>query len=112
MIKVGGAVLVAADLSDATGLKIDTIMARAAKGMPLTEVTDPAPKLYDISRHSGDPKAAANRLEKSRARTSCRNGHPWPELQKINSAGFVECIQCGRDKALRSKRRKLARDAG
>lgn len=105
-VTIEGIQYTAADIAEIAGLKTDTVVNRAAQGLTYAEVTDPAPRAYEIKRHSGDPKGVKTRTVNSRSRTACRNGHPWPQWQSFNKAGNVVCIMCGRERALRWKAKK------
>lgn len=88
MVTIEGKEYRAIDLSDQTGMKSDTIVARAAKGLTLAEVLSPEPR-RDLSGLSMSPN--------SRSNTHCRHGHEYtPENTYWTPAGFRQCRICNR----------------
>lgn len=65
----------AIELSDISGLKTDTIIERAARGLSYDEVINPE-RRWDISGFSLGGKASG---AKKLARTHCRNGHEFTQ---------------------------------
>lgn len=83
----------AIELADLAGVKTDTIVERAARGLPYEQV---------ISREALRPdysKLIPNIVQRSRevraARTHCKHGHEYtPENTRITPEGWKNCRQC------------------
>jgi hypothetical protein len=97
----------AIELAERFGVKTDTIVARAAKGMSFAEVTFQG-RYVDIS---GVPAAVAARVAAQRARTHCKRGHELTDANTyITKQGWRNCRKCHAEKAARQRKAK-ARDA-
>lgn len=99
-VVIDGQEYIAAVLSDVTGLKTDTIIERAKKGLSLLEVTDPKP------RRSLDGLAVggiANGL-RQQSKTHCPQGHEYTESNTyVSAVGHRTCRTC---RALRESVRR------
>jgi len=85
----------AIDLADMTGMKTDTIVARASKGLTYKEVVDPQPR-RDLSGFALGGKASGA-LRK--AKTHCPQGHEYTEDNLLkNKHGHRGCKTCHRDR--------------
>lgn len=92
---VDGAQYRAADLAERAGLKTDTIIGRAASGLTLTELMDPARRTYLAGLALGGRASGA----KQQARTHCQNGHAFtPENTSITKEGWRRCLTCHRQR--------------
>lgn len=81
------------DLAQESGLKADTIVARAKKGLTMAEVLSPE-KRYDLSGLALGGKASG---AKQQQRTHCRNGHEYtPRNTLITPEGWRRCRTCHR----------------
>lgn len=103
MVTIEGKEYRAIELADQTGMKTDTIVARAAKGLTLVEVLSPEPR-RDLTGLSMGPN--------NRGNTHCRHGHEYTsENTYWTPAGFRQCRTCNRDfeerRKLRGSRRKI-----
>ena len=65
----------AIELAEKYGLKTDTIVSRAAKGMPFADVVTPDRHVFHEGLALGGKASGAKRL----AKTHCSNGHPFTE---------------------------------
>jgi hypothetical protein len=85
----------AIELAEKAGVKADTIIARANRGLPLSEVLRPDKLL----NRRVPVEAVAKRLANKAAETHCKNGHPWtPENTRITPQGWRNCRACHREK--------------
>lgn len=92
----------AIELAEQFGMKSDTIVARASKGMTLAEVTFQG-RYVDVS---GIPAAVEARIAKSRARTACKRGHALTDENVYTSPqGWRTCRRCHADKVALQRRR-------
>lgn len=104
-VTISGRDYLAVELAEQYGLKQDTIVDRAAKGMTFAQVT--ARRRYVDT--SGLSKAIETRVAKQLARTHCKNGHPWSdENTRIGPTGGRECRACARIKMQRIRDRRRA----
>jgi hypothetical protein len=91
------------DLAQETGLKADTIAARAKRGLPLDRVLS-SEKLYDLSGLALGGKASGAKI---RERTHCCRGHEYTaENTYITPQGWRNCRACHRLKMLRRNRNR------
>lgn len=74
-VRIEGRDYRAADLAEASGLKSDTIVARAVAGLPYSAVISPERRVNTDGLAIG---GAANGARQS-AKTHCKNGHPFNE---------------------------------
>lgn len=106
-VVIGGVEYIAIELAHKSGLKCDTIVCRAKKGLTMDEVMSRGRHYYSKRKITDKYRSAiATRNEKSRSRPFCKHGHKWPEHQRIARDGKVNCKVCDRDKALRWKAKK------
>lgn len=92
----------AVELADLCGLKIDTIIERAAKGLSLSEVLDPRRRIFASGLALGGMASGA----KKQAKTHCAKGHEFTEKNtKITKQGWRACRRCHADRE--NERRKL-----
>lgn len=90
-VTIDGVVYLASELAEKTGLKTDTIVKRAAKGMSLDEVEA---KTRYVSLN-GVKKAVEARVARQLASTHCKRGHPWDDANTaITSIGTRICRAC------------------
>ena len=98
----------AIELSEQSGWKVDTIVARAAKGMTYEQVMSSEEYINKWAWKL----AVAARVEKQRKATHCKNGHPWnAETTYITKTGHRSCRVCHRIKVkrLNAKKRELGK---
>ena len=100
-VNVDGPRYRAIELAEMAGVKADTIVSRASRGLPYDDVVSSAP-LRDISGLSLGG-AANGRRQKSK--THCPQGHQYTADNLVQSKlGFRKCKTCHREKArLRQK---------
>lgn len=101
-VDIGGVQYRAYDLAKLSGLKADTVIERAAKGLTYEQVIDP------IRRKSIDGLAIGGLANgaRQRARTHCKRGHEFtPENTYVSKQGFRQCRECHNAKM---RRRSLA----
>ena len=96
----------AIELAEIAGVKTDTIIERANRGLSYADVLSPQ-KLVDKSGLAlGGLAFAAKKL----SATHCVNGHEWsPENTKISKQGWRKCRAC--QAALMRRKRVEMRDA-
>jgi hypothetical protein len=83
----------ALDLSEKYGIKTDTIVSRAAKGMPFADVVTPDRHVFREGLALGGKASGAKRL----AKTHCSNGHPFTEESTYwTKEGWRNCRLCRR----------------
>lgn len=101
-VEIGGNRYKAVELAEINGLKTDTVIERAAAGLPYEQVIAPAHS-FITPKHREQLKAAvAARVAKQLARTHCKRGHPWiPANTAYNGNGNRYCIACDRTKLAR-----------
>lgn len=95
----------ATDLAEKVGVKTDTIIERAAKGLPLKKVLSKKP-LRDLSGFALGGKASG---AKKLARTHCREGHEFtPENTYWRKDNTRQCRVCHNAKMRRINATKRA----
>jgi len=101
-VTIEGKEYLVCDLVERFGLKGETIMGRASKGMSFEQVTKKTRYTY-----SGGARAAiAVRVANQLARSHCKNGHPWtPENTGQQKTGRY-CRACHRLKVDRQRSEK------
>lgn len=103
-VEVEGRRYRAVELAERAGIKTDTIIERAKRGLPLEKVLS-TKKLLDVSglARGGQASGAAKQ-----AATHCVNGHPYDEANtSITKQGWRRCRACHRKRA-RTARLKAA----
>lgn len=108
-VVLDGKEYVVAELVDRSGLKSDTIMDRARKGLTLEEVLSPEKRVFK----GGWEKAYKKSLEVRTSRTHCKHGHRFtPENTHITKQGWRRCRACARAKMRRLNAAKRAKSQG
>ncbi|OEI82508.1 hypothetical protein BA060_12160 [Brucella sp. B13-0095] len=101
---IDGVTYLVASLVEESGLKGETIVKRAAKGMPYGDVVRKTRYTFT----GGVKKAVEVRVANQLARTHCKNGHEWtPENTGQQKSGRY-CRECHRLKVRRQNARKRA----
>lgn len=86
----------AIELAEQAGVKTDTIIDRAKRGLSFEEVMSSEP-LRDISGFALGGPANGRR---QRAKTHCPNGHPYtPDNLVASKLGYRKCKTCHRERA-------------
>lgn len=95
----------AIELADRSGLKSDTIIARAKRGLSYDEVMSPE-RRHDLSGFALGGKVSG---AKRRAKTHCSNGHLMDERNTyFTKEGWRNCRTCARLKEARKRQTKRA----
>lgn len=91
-------------LAELAGVKTDTIIERAARGLPLEDVVlNGRHHFYDVEAMVAGRKAA------SAARMHCSKGHEYtPENTHVRTDGARQCRQCHNEKMRRLSAKKRA----
>jgi hypothetical protein len=92
-VEVEGKKYRAIEIAEAVGLKTDTVIARAARGLPLAEVASPVRKRAT----SGLALGGKANGQRQRSKTHCPRGHSYEDAL-ITSEGFRRCRTCHREK--------------
>lgn len=93
----------AIELADQSGLKSDTIIARAKRGLSYDEVMSPE-RRYDLSGFALGGKVSG---AKRSAKTHCSNGHLMDEYNtRYSKEGWRRCRLCGAEKTRNYLRKK------
>lgn len=101
-VVIEGISYVAADLSDASGLKTDTIIKRASLGLSLNEVLYKGRRVFTDGLALG---GAANGF-RLRSREKCKNGHLFTKTNTyLTKEGWRRCKRCRADRQLIYSRR-------
>lgn len=96
-VTVGGDRYRAVDLAEQSGLKTDTIVARAAAGLSLEEVMSPIRRVAPTWHF-----AVEGRKRAAQARTHCREGHAFDAANtRVDKNGWKHCRTCHNNKARR-----------
>lgn len=91
----------AIELAELHGIKVDTIVERAQKGLPLEMVVTKA-KMRDLSGLSLGGQASG---AKKKALTHCKRGHEFtPENTSTTPQGWRVCRECHNDKMRRRQK--------
>lgn len=99
IVFIDGQSFVAADLADLSGLSTDTIVKRAAEGLPYAEVIDPAHRFHAPSKIASTAKGRIASAEARKARETCKNGHVWDDANTYHArAGWRMCKACNRER--------------
>ena len=97
-VTVEGVTRKAVELFDICGLKPETIVARAAKGLTLEQVLSKS----RIPNRTNWRKAVAAQVRKAKEKTHCRVGHVFDEANTYtNKQGWRLCRQCHNEKMRR-----------
>lgn len=103
-VEVDGKRYRAIELARLAGVKSDTIIERAKRGLPY-EMVISSEKLMDTS---GLALGGAANGRRQKAKTHCPQGHPYtPDNLRANKNGYRACLTCHRERA----RRKAASKA-
>ena len=95
----------AIELADQAGVKTDTIIDRAKRGLPLEQVLSPVPLRPDYASYM--PAVAAKSAATRKSKTVCGNGHPINEANTYTTEqGWRRCRVC------RNARLALQRGSG
>lgn len=98
-----GVMYSAAELSDISGLKRDTIIERAKHGMTFSELISSERRVFKEGLALGGKASGAKRL----ARTHCRNGHEFtPENTYWRNDNTRQCRECHNAKMRRLNAKK------
>ncbi len=98
LVTIGGATHKAADLAETAGVKVDTVVSRAKRGLPLEQVMADAKQ---VNRRKPVEAIAARINAQSR---HCKNGHlRTPENTLINVHGHHSCRICNRERVKRQR---------
>lgn len=90
-VEVEGVRYRAIELAERHGLKTETIVSRAARGLPFDQVIRPD-KIYNLSGLAMGGRASG---AKSQARTHCHNGHEFTTANtSITPQGWRRCKAC------------------
>lgn len=96
----------AIELAEKYGLKTDTIVARAAKGMCFADVVTDEKHVFREGLAFGGKASGA----KQQAKTHCAHGHAYsPENTQVTKEGWRRCRQCQNAKMRRLNAAKRAK---
>ena len=85
----------AIELAEKAGVKTDTIIARAAKSLPMEDILSSQPLRNDSGLSLGGPANG----ERQKAKTHCPNGHEYTADNLVKSkSGYRKCKTCHREK--------------
>lgn len=97
-VVVDGVSYVAADLADRSGLKTETIIERAAKGLRLRDVLSPKRRVF----HAGLALGGKANGKRNRKKTHCPQGHQYSKANTyVTPEGYRRCRRCRADGMLR-----------
>lgn len=91
---IQGCEYIAAELADLSGLKTDTIILRASRGLSYEAVVSPQRRVYSEGLALG---GLANGL-RQKSKTHCPQGHSYAEHGTYNPKGWRYCMECKRIK--------------
>jgi hypothetical protein len=92
-VTIDGMVYIAADLADKSGLKTDTIVVRAKRGLSLKRVLSRKHRVFTDGLALG---GIAN-SERQKAKTHCPKGHRYNRKNTyVNAQGWRKCRICRR----------------
>lgn len=104
-VVIEGCEYIAADLSELSGIKTDTIVERAKKGMCYSDVIRKERYVYTAGLAKGGIASGAIK----KAKTHCKNGHEFTqENTLLTKEGWRSCRRCHADRQ-KSKNKKPAR---
>lgn len=102
-VTVDGIEYVAADLADQSGLKTDSIVERAAKGLSLSEILSPA-KRHNLNGLALGGFANGRRQQEKGV---CPAGHPYSEDNTyVSDQGWRRCRRCRADREIARRKRR------
>lgn len=108
-VRVEGRRYLAVELAERAGIKTDTVITRARRGLPMEKVLSTEPLERDPDEHQASMRRAIlASAGKKRAATHCQRGHEFtPENTQITSTGGRRCRACTRlrDEEYREARR-------
>lgn len=104
-VEIEGVRYRAIELAEQIGVKADTIIDRARRGMTYDEVMFSG-RYVDTSGFSAGTSA---RIAKARDRTHCKRGHPYETYASFTPQGWRTCRECHRQKVARQMAAKRAR---
>jgi hypothetical protein len=94
-VVISGRAYIAAELSEISGLKTDTIIDRCNRGLSYEEVMSPEKRVFVSGLKLGGKANGA----RQRSKTHCKNGHPYNEQNTLlTPQGFRACRQCHADR--------------
>jgi hypothetical protein len=103
-VTVDGQQYRAVELAERAGVKTDTIIERANRGLPLAQVMA-AEKLQNLS---GLSLGGAANGARQRSKTHCPNGHEYTsDNLRASSQGYRGCKACHREREKARRRRNL-----
>jgi hypothetical protein len=95
-VVIDGITYTAAELAEINGLKIDTVVDRAARGLPYDEVVSPD----NFRNMTGLGRGGDANGDRQRAKTHCPSGHEYtPANTYITKEGWRNCRMCKATKA-------------
>ena len=102
-IQIEGKKVLACEIAEQLGFKTDTILKRYETGLPSDEILNPKRRVYSAGLALG---GIANG-ERIRAKTHCKNGHPFDEHNTSwTPKGTRTCKACHRIKMRRQTAKK------
>lgn len=105
-VRIEGREYIAADLSDISGLKTDTIVQRAALGLTLAEVVSPRKRVFTSGLALGGLASGA----KKQQMTHCKHGHEFTDANTfVTPEGWRRCRTCRNERQLRYNRQKRSK---
>ena len=94
-VEVDGVRYRAIELAEAAGVKTDTIVSRAKRGLPMNQVMSPD----KIENKKGLALGGKANGARQRARTHCKRGHAFtPENTLVTKEGWRACRRCHADR--------------
>jgi len=105
-VDIDGLTYKAVELAESAGVKTDTIVNRANKGMSLDQVTSKTVKFIPSSEHIA--KAVSGNKRRTDAQTHCKNGHEYTEKNTyITKEGWRNCRHCHKEREIKRRAGKL-----
>lgn len=96
-VQVDGVTYRAIELADLAGVKTDTIVERAARGLPYDQVVSRTALKPDYAKLI--PIVVERAKATKAAKTHCKRGHEYtPENTRITPEGWKNCRQCHNEK--------------
>lgn len=100
-VNIDGVEYIPSELAIKCGVKTDTIMARAARNLPIEKVLSKE-KLFDLS---GLSLGGIANGERQKAKTKCKRGHEYNEKNTGSQKNGRFCRVCHREKEARRRAR-------